>query len=208
MAPRDVYVYSAIPPNARRLVRKHGLLAAYRVVEDPILLKKARPNKKDRELFIQKVEDVLASDRPYSVLGPSVFFTPPDPQKITEEHFIKKWKLETIRINLSALKRAQRNTTIWGAELLPIPANSYELSDEQFVAYVKQLGFKTEAAFSAARSRPLTLNEVREFTKASPEALWEHYDVERYAGRFYAANVPHAFIITADGSIPAEFIEF
>ena len=205
MAPRDVYVYSAIPPNSHKFVYKYGLLAAYRVIENPILLKKARPNKKDRDIFIQKVEQILASDRPYSVLGPSVFFTLPDPHKITEKHFIKKWKLETIRINLSALKRAQHNTLIWGAELLPLPT---ELSDKQFTTYVKQLGFKTKNAFFAERSHSLTLNDVRKFTKSSPQELWEFYDIELHTSRFYAANVPHAFIITENGSIPAEFIEF
>lgn len=206
MSVKDVFVYSAIPPKSKSAISEHGLLSAENIARHPALLKIARPTKKEREEFINSVEKRLAGKFPESVLGPSVFFTEVDESKITKDHFIKKWKLKHIRINLSALLRAEPDTIIFGVELLPITTLSPR--SKAFKEHLHSLGFDNVKQLTKARHRPLTLKEVRTYTKKSPEELWEWYDVDEYSGKFYAADVPHAFIITPNGAIPSEFIEF
>jgi hypothetical protein len=206
MTSRDIYVFSAIPPKAKSAILEHGLLSAEHIARHPTLLKIARPTKKEREDFVKSVEKRLAGKFPESVLGPSVFFTEVDESKITKDHFIKKWKLKRIRINLSALLRAEPDTIIFGVELLPITTLSFR--SKAFKEHLHSLGFDHVKQLSEARRRPLTLKEVRAYTKKRPEELWEWYDVDKYSGRFYAADVPHAFIITPSGVIPSKFIEF
>jgi len=206
MSTRDVFVYSAVPPKSKPQILEHGLLSAESIARNPELLKIARPNKKDREDFIKSVEKRLAGESPESVLGPSVFFTEVDDSKITKDHFIKKWKLKQIRINLSALLRAEPDTIVFGVELLPITTLSSR--SKAFKEHLHSLGFDKVKQLIEARRRPLTLEEVRAYTKKRPEDLWEWYDVDTYSGRFYAADVPHAFILTPNGAIPSKFIEF
>jgi len=208
---KDVYVYSAVPPRSKTSIKKYGLLSGARVIGSDSLLKKARPKKEDRDKFVKMVKEKLSkrslSDK-VSVLGPSVFFTELDESKITEDHFIKRWSLEKIRINLTELLRDEPETIIYGAELIPIPIESDEMSEVEFGKYLESKGFKGLKDFRAARRRPLTLAEVRAYTKRSPRAMWRHYSVEHHTGRYYAANVPHAFIITPTGQIPAKYIDF
>jgi len=206
MSVRDVFVYSAVPPKAKSTILEYGLLSAEHIAKNPELLKIARPTKKEREDFIKSVEKRLVGNSPESVLGPSVFFTEVDESKITKDHFIKKWKLKQIRINLSALLRAEPDTIIFGIELLPITTLSFR--SKAFKEHLHSLGFDNVKQLIEARRRPLTLKEVRAYTKKSPEELWAWYDVDKYSGRFYAADVPHAFIITPSGVIPSKFIEF
>jgi hypothetical protein len=206
--PKDsVYVLSAVPPKSSRLLQKYGLLSGVETIKHPSVLKAARPDAKQRKAFVKKVEEVIASDRPYSVMGPSVFFTPPDPDKITAKHFIKQWDLQTIRIDLSRLVEDHPETVVWGAELLPYAYAWRKMSDEEFDEEIAELGFSSWEEYRDARSRPLTLDEVYDFTQADPVELWEHYH-KSDIGKKYASNVPHAFIITPMGYIPYEYIEY
>ena len=202
-----IYVLSAVPPNSNRLLRKYGLLSGIETIKHPDVLEAARPDAKQRRAFVKKVKEVIASDRPHSVMGPSVFFTPPDPEKITNKHFIKKWDLQTIRIDLGRLIEDYPDTIVWGAELLPYDKAWRKMSDEEFDDVMADMGYASWEDFAAERSRALTLDEVREFTQMRPEDLWEHY-AKSDAGKMYASNVPHAFIITPMGYIPYEYIEY
>ena len=203
----QVYVLSAVPPKSSRLLQKYGLLSGVETIKHPEVLKVARPDAKQRKAFVKKVEEVIASDRPYSVMGPSVFFTPPDPDKITDKHFIKQWDLQTIRIDLSRLMEDYPETVVWGAELLPYDYAWRKMSDEEFEDAIADLGFSSWEEYADERSRPLTLDEVYDFTQADPVELWEHYH-KSDVGKKYASNVPHAFIITPMGYIPYEYIEY
>ena len=208
---KDVFVYSAIPPRSRGSIRRYGLLSGEKIANDQELLKKARPTKEARTAFVDNVKKKLASKRladNFSVRGPSVFFTEVDEAKVTEDHFIKKWRLERVRINLTKLLAEMPDTIIYGVELVPYPNNAAEMSDEDFEAYLAQQGFKDFDAFRAAKQHPLTLAEVRAYTKRTPKSMWKHYSIEHHTGRYYAANVPHAFIITPTGQIPFKYIEF
>lgn len=203
---KDVYVYSAVPPRSKTALRHYGLLSANRVLDYPAILRKARPDKKDREAFIKRVQKGLKSERPEGFLGPSVFFTEVDPAKIRDDHFIKIGKLEFIKINLTHLLEDMPETIIFGVELEPVPDMDWGSTD--FMKYVKGRGFKSPEAFWKARRQPLSLSEVKDYTKRSPKALWKKYDVERHTGHYYAANVPHAFIITPTGHIPFKYIQY
>jgi hypothetical protein len=204
---RTVYVYSAVPPNAKETIKEYGLLSGVEVAKNKEILKLARPTKKSREDFVKKVEATAASDRPYSVLGPSVLFTLPDESKITDKHFIKEWGLIPVRINLSKLVEDYPETIIWGAELLPIKAKEMKLSDEAFDRKIEQEYGLTWEEFLEARSHELTLANVRKYSKMQPKTLWSNYE-RQHIGKYYAANVPHAFIITPMGYIPYAYVEF
>jgi hypothetical protein len=205
--PYDLYVYSAVPPGANRLIRKYGLLSGIETIDHPDVLRAARPDVKQRKAFVKKVKDVAKSERPYSVQGPSVFFTMPDPAKITKKHFIKQWDLQPVRINLGRLVADYPDTVVWGAELLPYDKAWRDMSDEEFDEVMVDMGYASWEDFAAERSRELTLDEVYDFTQMRPEDLWEHYP-KSDAGKMYASNVPHAFIITPMGHIPYEYIEY
>ena len=205
--PQSIYVYSAVPPNAKKLIRKYGLLSGIATIKNPEVLRAARPNTKERKEFVERTKKVANSERPYSVMGPSVLFTPPDPSKITKRHFIKKWDLQTIRIDLKRLIQDYPETILWGVELLPYDKAWRDMSDAQFQKVMDKLGYASWEEFADERSRELTLSEVVDFTKQDPKNLWEHYDVQD-AGKKYASNVPHAFIITPMGYIPYEYIEY
>ena len=45
----------------------------------------------------------------------------------------------------------------------------------------------------------------REYTQTDPKELWQHYNDPNY--EYYAANVPHAQIVTPSGVIPPEYLE-
>ena len=203
----QVYVLSAVPPRSNRYLQKYGLLSGVEIIKHPDVLKAARPDAKQRKAFVKKVKEVIASDFPHSVMGPSVFFTTPDPDKITDKHFIKQWDLQTIRIDLSRLVEDYPDTVVWGAELLPYDYAWRKMSDEEFEDEIAELGFSSWEEYRDARSRPLTLDEVYDFTQADPVELWEHYH-KSDIGKKYASNVPHAFIITPMGYIPYEYIEY
>ena len=204
---RTVYVYSAVPPNSKGTIEEYGLLSGVEVAKNKEILKLARPTKKSREDFVKKVEATAASDRPYPVLGPSVLFTLPDESKITDKHFIKEWGLIPVRINLSKLMEDYPETIIWGAELLPYKGKWRKLSDEAFDRKIEQEYGLTWEEFLEARSHELTLANVRKYSKMQPKDLWSNYE-RQYVGKYYAANVPHAFIITPMGNIPYAYVEF
>lgn len=178
----DVYVYSAIPPRAKGLIDRHGLLSAKAVINIPEVLKKARPE--DPEGFKKRVQAGLKDPwtRP-SYSGPSVFFGPPQWDKLDKRHFIHKWDLRPIRINLTQLLKDQPKTQLRGSEL------------HKYI----------EDGDNSKRRKALSLEDVRAYTQKSTEELWKDYDNPE-ATR-YAPNVPHMHVITPDGSIPPKYIE-
>ena len=204
-----VFVYSAVPPKASRTLERHGLLSASKLVQNPKALRLARPQKSSRKDFIEKVISTLASGHPQPVLGPSVFFTKPDADKITSRHFIKKHKLLLVRVNLTELVSDYPDTIIWGAELIPIPKEWLDeyTSDDEFDAAVKrEYGFDHWDDFAEARSQQIFIKDVEAYAALGPKRLWQFYDIAD-AGTYYASNVPHAFIITPMGYIPYEYLK-
>lgn len=203
----DIFVYTAVPNGSKHLLEKFGLMSAVEVSKNPEVLNVARPDKESRNRFINSVRDRVNSDYPHSVLGPSVLFSIPDPDKITEDHFINQWNLDTVRINLSKLIEDYPDTIIWGAELIPFNKEWRELTDDEFDDLIIDLGFESLQDFIDSRHHLLSISEVSRLSKKSPKELWESYDISD-SGHKYASNVPHAFIITSMGNIPFEYIEY
>lgn len=204
---KNVELYTAIPFGSENLVKSYGLLSAVKVVDTPEVLKVARPDKKERDAFVKKVNEIFDSDSPESVLGPSAFFTLPDPSKITDDHFIKKWNLQTVRIDLTHLLEDYPNTIVFGVELIPYLSHWRNLSDENFYAEIKKLGYDNWDQFIEARRKILDLHEITYYTNLNPKYLWKDYDLSD-SGKYYASNVPHAFILTPMGYIPSKYIKF
>ena len=180
LASDDLFVYTAIPNKSWRSVRKHGLLSAEGVVKNKRLLALARPQESDRQALVDRVSSNVNDP---IVKGPSVFFGKPDMSKIGPNHYIRKWNTQPAQINLSALLRDDSSTKIHGFELTPHHESKKPMDKERF----------------------LTVDDVRRYTKMSPKELWAHNN--DVSNSYYAADVPHAAIITKDGKIPAKYVK-
>ena len=200
----EVYVYAAVTPESEESIMEKGLLSAVKLIKDPEAVKMARPDPEEREKFIEKVKVGRDLDQ-YN--GTSVFFGEPDWDKITDEHFIKKWNLVTYKINLSRFLEDYPNSWVKGVELLPVISKLSHLSDEDYNRELEELGYDLSKGWDETRQRRLNLDEIRAFGEKSPEEMWKWYDVDEHAGKYYAANVPHGFIMSEIGKIPPEYIE-
>ena len=200
----EVYVYAAVTPESEESIMEKGLLSAVKLIEDPEAVKMARPDPEERRKFIKDVKEASDEDQ-YN--GTSVFFGEPDWDKITDEHFIKKWNLVTYKINLSRFLEDYPNSWVKGVELLPVISKLSHLSDEDYNRKLEELGYDLSKGWDETRQRRLNLDEIRAFGEKSPEEMWKWYDVDEHAGKYYAANVPHGFIMSEIGKIPPEYIE-
>jgi hypothetical protein len=187
IASGDVFVYHFVRPDSIQYVKKHGLLSGKLLVEKPELLEIARPNKKDQERFKKSVEEDLQNEDDKIVSeGISVFFTLPDFSKIPKDHFIYKWNLVPLKINLSSIVKDNKDTKLFGVELKPW---NDRISDDK---NTKQ------------REKFLNLNEVKEYTEKKPSEIWKYYsgkDKKRYA-----PDVPHLIVRTNKYKILPKYI--
>jgi hypothetical protein len=184
---KDMYVYSAIPKGSKDLVKKHGLLSANAILKNPEVKSHIRPDKKELKLWEKHIrsrqKDALW-DKTFQ--GPNVFFTPPDPDKIHDKHYIKKWQLEPIKINLSKLLKEQPKTIVHGQELIKYDKDKPETWRN--------------------RRGTLSKKQINKYLKTDPKKLWKHYNDSE--GKRYASDVPHAAIITPSGKIDSKYIDF
>lgn len=177
--PEDAVVYSAVPDIDS--VMRHGLMSSEALAKNQDLLAIARPDLEDRQAWLDKLNK---QSRRLSRKGPNVFFTLPDPAKIHDKHYIKKNDLKVLEIALGKLIKDQPNTRIYGMELAPFP--------------------KEKADKFPKRKGIISHKKVKELLGSTPEELWKHYnDLE---GKTYAANVPHAAILTEDGLIDPKYL--
>lgn len=204
----DISVLTAVPKQNLDLILRKGLYSQKAMLNDPEVLAAfiAQRNadkgwgnedqydeKRFREQYAERLKRMEGDDA--SISGPSVFFTEPDPDKVSDpRHFINKFDTQNIRINLAKLLQDIPDTRIQGAELIPFPENAQSMSDDEWAEIAKQ------------RKRDLTAEEVEKYIATDPKELWKHYG-EEHLGRYYAANVPHAFIRTPSGVIPPEYLE-
>lgn len=166
-------LYTYVPPDALDVIMDVGLLSGDELYKRPSMLKLARPNEDDRDEWSQRYEAAAASYDPF-FSGIHVFFTPPDFDKLHPDHFILKWSLRPIMIDLDMMLDDDPKLQLLGLELQPARSDDRieDLED---------------------RERYLSIDEVIELTSRSPEDLWQHHE-----GRatHYASNVPHAIIMT------------
>lgn len=186
---QDVYVQSAVPTKYLELMKRKGLASQKAIAEDPELLKAFLDVRNlSEEKFRADLAERLDHWQSDSVSGPSVFFTSPDPDKVSDpRHFINQYETSPVKINLSRLIRDMPDTRIAGSELVPYDPDGPEHQ-------------------GGIRHRDITLEQAAEYARTDPKELWKNYKPE-YVGKYYAADVPHAHIVTPSGVIPPEYLE-
>ena len=179
----DVLLYHAVHPKSIATIKSMGLLSAKRIIEDPKLLHQARGDigKVRMEKWADMIRDKVKAGSD-AVNGSSAFFTKPDFRRIPTNHVIRARGLIMIRINVSQLLKDKPNTRLVGVELYPYPSQSRK-----------------------KRVKDLSLKEVRMYTNKKPSEIWKDYEKKE---NYYAANVPHVFIVTPDGCIPSKYLVF
>lgn len=200
----DLEVYVAVTPESEENIMKKGLLNAVTLIKDPEDVAMARPDPEERANFIKNVKAGRDSDQ-YN--GISVFFGEPDWSKITDEHFVKKWNLVMYKIKLSQFLKDYPNSWVKGVELVPVISKWLDLSDEDYDLKMEELGYDMSRGWDETKERKLSLEEIRAFGEKSPKEMWKWYDVDEHAGKKYAANVPHGFVMSEIGRIPPKYIE-
>jgi hypothetical protein len=191
-----VSVLTAVPRQNLALILRKGLASQKAISEDPELTEAFLSQRGiSEDEWREELDEALNSWKPESRLGPSVFFTPPDPSKVSDpRHFINQFDTVTLRVNLGALLRDIPKTKVLGVELQPFDEEGYEADP-------------TNPKFHrSSRIKYLTLEEIAEYVRTPPKDLWKHYK-EEYLGKYYAADVPHAFIMTPSGIIPPQYLE-
>jgi len=180
----DVFVYTYVPREALKSIAKHGLLSGDVLYRNPKLLKLARPEADARQEWIERYEE-LEDDPEMNIVfkGPSVFFTKAYKPALSPEHYINKWKLVAIRINITNFINDHPDTKVLGVELIPFDEG---MSDGEL----------------DIREHYLTLDEIEEYSSTSPAELWQYYNGDP---KFYAADVPHAIVIAPQ--IQSKYIE-
>ena len=183
----DIYLYTSISKAAIDSVKKVGLISGEELYKNPELLEQARPDKKDREEWIERFEKESHYNFVYK--GPNCFFSIPPVDDLNDKHPIKKWDLVFVKINLSKLLDDYvflKNLWLYGLELHPY---FDEMTDEE---YLTRKGF-------------LTLEEVIAFTEEDPKKLWANYDSPE--GTHYASDVPHVVVLLEGGCISPKYLE-
>jgi 8-oxo-dGTP pyrophosphatase MutT (NUDIX family) len=204
----DLSVLTAVPTQNLDLIMRKGLYSQKAMLDDPEVMAaflaqrnadKAWKNdeqydeKRFREQYDKRLK--LLEGRDGALAGPSVFFTEPDPDIVSDpRHLVNKFNTQTLRVNLAKLLKDIPETRIQGAELTPFLPEHHTISDEEWEEVLKQ------------RERDLSSEEVAKYVSTDPKELWKHYP-ETAMGKQYAVNVPHAFIRTPSGIIPPEYLE-
>lgn len=185
---------SYVRPNALDSVRRHGLLSADLLSkpENRPLLEISRPGV-EAERWLEEHQH-NREERPWSdsYLGPSVLFGPPDPEKLNKNHPIVKGNMVPISIRLDQLMAEQPDTRVHGSELVP-----YNTEHDA-----------AQPDYPHQRHHDLDKRELSKLMRLAktPNVLWKDYQDTR--GKTYAANVPHAQIITPTNRIDPHLIDF
>lgn len=197
-------VYVAITPESVDSVMSDGLLNAVTLIKDEEKVAMARPDPKERKEFIESVKKNIDTD---GYNGISVFFGEPDWDKITDEHFIKKWNLEIYKVDLGRFLKDYPESSVKGVELLPIISGYENMSDEDYDKVIEEMGYDISCGWEDTKRKVLSREDIWKFGSRDPKEMWKWYDIDEHAGEYYAANVPHGFIMSEIGKIPAEYIE-
>jgi hypothetical protein len=172
--------YTYVPEAAWPLIKKHGLHGATAMLKRPDLLATARPDESERQEWTNRVK--AGAHEPHNQ-GPHVFFSMPDQSKIGPNHHINRLGLKPVAVDLGRLLRDQKKTRLFGVELTP-----YHLSKKP-----------------TDRERFLRHSEIRRLTGTSSADLWKHNHDPK--NKYYAADVPHAAVVTPTGVVPAKYLK-
>lgn len=189
----DLSVLTAVPKQNLDLIMRKGLASQKAISEDPELTEAfLRQRDLKEEDWRKELSEALKGHKPASRLGPSVFFSEPDPDKVSDpRHFINQFDTTPLRVNLGKLLEDIPDTKFHGVELEPFNEEAYEADKDN---YYKR------------RHRDLTTDEIASLIAKDPKELWKDYKDE-YIGKLYAGDVPHGMVLTPSGIIPPEYLE-
>lgn len=189
----DLSVLTAVPKQNLDLIMRKGLASQKAISEDPELTKAFLDQRGYKEEEWRKeLSDALKGFKPDSRLGASVFFSEPDPDKVSDpRHFINQFDTTKLRVNLGKLLKDIPETRFHGVELEPFNEEAWEADPDNY---------------PSRRHRDLTTDEIAALIAKDPKELWKHYKDE-YIGKLYAGDVPHGMIVTPSGIIPPEYLE-
>lgn len=184
-----------IPRAALDSVRKHGLLGANALLENPeALALAAQARGKTADEFAAEIRQLnKARFWRASQYGPNAFFKePPAGWEAPENHPSKKMDLTRVQILLDDLLQDQPDTVLHGQELLPFDEAAWDQHGEDY---------------AETRHHDLSPEELRDLRTRSAEELWRHFNDIEGDGK-YAPNVPHAVIRTLNGRIDPKYLVF
>ena len=81
------------------------------------------------------------------------------------------------------------------------------MSDEDYDKVIEEMGYDISCGWEDTKRKVLSREDIWKFGSRDPKEMWKWYDIDEHAGEYYAANVPHGFIMSEIGKIPAEYIE-
>lgn len=179
-------------------VMEVGLLSGRALLKRPDLLKKARPDPKERRAWISAHKASLKAGEAV-FKGPNAYIKPPPAGlRLSKDHPSRKNKLIRLEVDLDALMEEIPGTRIYGMELSPFP-----VSEATWEAMSKAEQEALKRSLGKSRERFLSLPELDELLSRSAEDLWAYYDP---SSSLYAGDVPHIAIITPSGVIPPKFL--
>jgi len=183
--------HTMVPTAAMDQVRKHGLLSGQSLLQHPEALAAAAKGRgMTPEELKQQLEETLAGWKAEGSQGVNVLFKgPPEGFKLPEHHPTKRWDMTRVGVDLSKLLKSLPNTRVHGSELVPYNAEDDERLGED---YIDQ------------RHRDLSPEEIAELQSREDTDLWKDMDKD-FKG--YAANVPHASLITESGGIDPQYLQ-
>ena len=189
----DLSVLTAVPKQNLDLIMRKGLASQKAISEDPELTKAFLDQRGLKEEdWRNELSDALKGFKPDSRLGASVFFSDPDPDKVSDpRHFINQFDTTKLRVNLGKLLKDIPETRFHGVELEPFNEEAWKADPDNY---------------PSRRHRDLTTDEIAALIAKDPKELWKHYKDE-YIGKLYAGDVPHGMVVTPSGIIPPEYLE-
>jgi 8-oxo-dGTP pyrophosphatase MutT (NUDIX family) len=184
--------YTMVPEGAIEAIKKHGLLSGQSLLNNPEALAAAAAGRgMTADDFKKEIQNTLSGWKPESAQGPNVLFKPPPEDfELPEHHPSKKWQLAQLGVDIDKLLEDQPDTRVHGSELVPYDEEEAERQGD---------------AYASQRHRDLSPEELAELRGRSSEDLWKNMD-KTFKG--YAANVPHASVITPTGDIPSKYLKF
>ena len=189
---------SEVPAETLDDVMEVGLLSGKVLLKHPDLLKKARPDAKERAEWSREHRASLKKGKP-TFKGPNAYIKPPPPTlRLSPNHPSRLHKLIRLEVDLDALMEEIPGTRIYGLELTPFP-----VTDDTWDRMSKKERDEMGREIGNSRKRFLSTPELDELFSRSAEELWAHYDPK---SSLYAGDVPHVAIVTPDGVVPPKFL--
>jgi len=187
-----------VPAETLADVMKVGLLSGKALLKHPDLLRKARPDPKERAAWSREHRASLKKGEP-TFKGPNAYIKPPPPSiRLSPRHPSRLHRLVRLSVDLDALMEEIPGTRIYGLGLTPFPV-SEDTWDRMSRKEREEMGRE----IGDSRTRWLSMPELDELFSRTAEELWSHYDK---SSPLYAGDVPHIAIVTPDGVVPPKFL--